>query len=552
MIILKQVALFERLDFAFDISRKVDRVEYILPDKSMQVGYAFKKAKGRVKYDEYGYCHFKNEEPYCDMVRFTASIPGVYVWRAMSGDNCSVSGEFEVVDKGALSGYVMVSDDRHYFMLNNSQSYVPIGIKIQSDNLNELKYYSDDQIGFGLRTYIRRIKHFIENGGNLICISLTDPLFNCRTEFNSVIRHEAFFNLDYVIEFCRDRNVKVKLTLDSFKSLEQTSKFAKRDCCVIKDNVTCKQIRDIIGYLNDDDYFEHWFERISPYLYRYWNETVVMAFELWDENDLIDAPIEDVLRFSKKAVERIRKISPNNLITTSLSPLNTFESINTHKEFFDGADFSFSQVRRFLNCKAALSECRNHPGIMAGDAIERTISKDKPIMLSETGAVDGYTGKPYSHYNVDYDGLLINDCTFTPFFKGAAGTGIISHLQEYVEPHKLYACFEPFSQMLHNVKIHKQRFKTLEIKRKKAYVYVLKGRTTTLIYVRSKVDTCENVLMHECKPFLIKGISLPSFSGKKAKLYPLYNDDAQKTEIVLNSKNFQLPAFRYGYFIKIR
>ena len=149
MIILKQVALFERLDFAFDPIRKVDRIEYILPDKSMQVGYAFKKAKGRVKYDDFGYCYFKNEEPYCDMVRFTAYVPGVHIWRAMSGDNCAVSGEFEVVDNSTLSGYVMVSDDRHYFMLNNSQSYVPIGIKIQSDNLSELEYYSGDPRSLG-------------------------------------------------------------------------------------------------------------------------------------------------------------------------------------------------------------------------------------------------------------------------------------------------------------------------------------------------------------------------------------------------------------------
>lgn len=546
---LTRFSVFSRINFSFDSKKNVDRIEFTLPDGSVITEQTYKQMGVLANYDKYGYYHIKTVEKIITIGKFIPTAPGRYTWLALSGKEGIESGEFEVYDDNKPAGYVLKGDDPRYFMLSSSHSFVPVGITLRAKSSD---YYSSDEISLGIREYTRRIKRFAESGGNLVCLSLTDPLFNIRTEYSSITRHEAFYNLWHVIECCRENNVKVKLTLESFKTLKNDPSFAKRDCRVIKDAQSARRIYDIKEWLNDPKCFDEWFDQIHKYLLHYKNDPVIMAFEVWDEIDLIDAPREDVLRFIKKAVEKIKEISPENMVTVGVGTLYSESDIKKQKEIFGNIDVSFLQTKRFLNHTAELSECRENLQKMSGSAIERMATKDKPLLLAETGAINPYSKKTFGLYSIDYRATILNDCAFTPFFKGAAGVGILSHVAEYIEPLNLYGCFKPFAQMLHNVKIHKQYFKPMEITRKKAKVYVLKGRSTTLIFVRAKDDEWQKLLNDPKRTGVIRGISLPSFSGKTARVYPVFSEDAKYTEIALSADTFTLPPFKYGYFIKIR
>ncbi len=548
---MERYALFSRIDLVFKQIKDIDYIEYTLPNNCIITGYAYKQVATSAKYDIYGYYHLQTVNSYFIIARFTPCLVGRYRWAAMYNGKCVDSGEFEVYDNKTPGGFVSVSDDPHYFMLSSGHSFVPIGIKLQPQKIADAEYYTSEELNFGIAPYLRRIKNFAENGGNLVNICLTDPLFNIRTEFSNVTRSEAFFNLWHVIECCRENNVKVKLTLESFKTLKNDASFAKKDCRTIKDIKTGRRILDINHWLNDDECFDAWFSEIEQYFYRYWNDPVIMAFELWEEMDLIDAPKEDIIKFSNKAIEKIKEISPQNMVTVGTSLMQSLADNKRQKEFLDAINISFLQTRRFLNRSAELAECTWSAQEMSALAVERMAVKDKPMLLSGTGAVD-INGSPFGFYSIDYHGILLNDCAFTPFFKGAAGVGILEHVAEYIEPLNLYSAYKPFADMLHNVKVHRQHFKCTEITRKKAKIYVLKGRSTTLIYVRAKDDIWRNLLHDSKEPYLIRGIKLPSFSGKTARFYPLFKDNVSSCEIKLSDSEFTLPPFRYGYFIKIR
>lgn len=548
---MERYALFSRIDLVFKQIKDIDHIEYTLPDNSTIIGYAYKQIATSAQYDVYGYYHVHTVNSFFTMARFTPCLVGHYSWAAIYDGKCVDSGEFEVYDDKTPSGFVSVSEDPRYFTLSSGHSFVPIGIKLQPEKVSDAEYYASDELNLGIAPYLRRIKNFALNGGNLVNICLTDPLFNIRTEFSTITRNEAFFNLWHVIECCRENNVRVKLTLDSFKTLKDDVLLAKKDCRTIKDAKTGRRILDITHWLNDDDCFNAWFSEIEQYFYRYSNDPVIMAFELWEEMDIIDANIQDIIKFSNKAIDRIKEISPKNMVTVGTSILCSDTDNKRQKEFLDAINVSFLQTRCFLNSSAELAECTLYPSKMTTKAVECVAVKEKPTLLSGTGAVD-IKGNPFSFYSIDYHAILLNDCAFTPFFKGAAGIGTLEHVAEYIEPLNLYGAYKPFADMLHNVKVHKQRFKYSQITRKKARVYVLKGRSTTLIYVRAKDDIWRNLLHNDKEPCLKRGIKLPSFSGKTARFYPLFKESLSPCEINLTEDTFTVPSFRYGYFIKIR
>lgn len=548
---LVECSVFSRINFSFDSKKNIDRIELTMPNGSVATEQTYAQMGVLAHYDKYGYYHIKTVDVVVTIAGFIPTMVGHYTWVALSGNKKFDSGEFKVYDDSKPAGFVMPGDDPRYFMLSSGHSFVPVGICLRAKT-DDSEYYASDEISIGIKEYTRRIRFFAANGGNMVCLSLTDPLFNIRTEFSNITRYEALYNLWHVIECCRVNNVKVKLTLESFKTLKNDPMFAKKDCRVIKDIHSTRRINDIKEWLNSEECFEQWFSQIYKYLLHYKNDPVIMAFEVWDEIDLVDAPQEDLLRFAKKAVEKIKEISPKNMVTVGMGTLYNEADVKRQKEFLDGMDISFLQTKRFLNPKAELSECTESLMVMSGTAVERMCTKNKPFMLSETGAVNPFNKRPFEFYNIDYRGIILNNCAFTPFFKGAAGVGILSHVAEYIEPLNLYGCYKPFVDMLHNIKIHKQYFKPMEIARKKVNVYVLKGRSTTLMFVRAKEDEWQKLLHDPKNARVIRGISLPSFSGKTARVYPICGEDAQYTEIDLTSDNFTLPPFKYGCFVKIR
>ncbi|MDD3867367.1 MAG: hypothetical protein PHX55_07110, partial [Eubacteriales bacterium] len=80
----------------------------------------------------------------------------------------------------------------------------------------------------------------------------------------------------------------------------------------------------------------------------------------------------------------------------------------------------FLQVHRYLDQGAPLAICHADPVAFSLDAVRRCSTGTKPLILTETGAVNDRHVGPFRFYPADHGGLIFDDVTYPPFFCGAA------------------------------------------------------------------------------------------------------------------------------------
>ncbi len=546
--------------FQFDIETEAHYMRITTPGGQVELVPTFKNFPYEIHRDDFGYTAPVSviDGKLVYEARYTAREAGIYNYDVCrSDDSVVLSGRFEAVDKG-LSGYIGVSkNDSRYFAYDDGRCFVPIGVSLEGPKMydapgNEGHYVvkGKSMRTRGIREYRRVIKRMAENGANLLKLCIASPVFEARTDMLEAYDYGAFAVLDGIIEECREKGIKVMITFDKFSALYDTPGVPPERTTARRDARFMHPVVDTLGYLKSETFCKQWLINLRGYIYRYGNDPTVFAFELWDELDRVPGmTVQDIAAFTNYVTSYIRACMPRTMVSISLSAYDS-EIKKKNQIFLHNCPISFDQVHRFFDKNAELADCGSSMQDMARTAINDLYYKKRPLLMTATGAVNAGTEQPFLYYGDDYSGIVLRDTVFTPFFAGAAGTGIMLHT-DYIDHHNLWEHFKAFSEMVNSVKVDKQRYKYEYYRRKHYTMMVMKGRTTTLVYIRNLLDNWERMLRDDHRLIMRRGIRIQTMGGSKAKAFVPPGEN-MPTELVLKNGEFWIPPFGHSVFLRIR
>jgi hypothetical protein len=145
------------------------------------------------------------------------------------------------------------------------------------------------------------------------------------------------------------------------------------------------------------------------------------------------------------------------------------------------------------------------------DAVKYLLSlgKRKPALLAEGGAVNANHSGPSSLYPLDKDGIILHDVLFAPFFSGAAGPGHSWHWDHYIGKFNHWNIFGQFSKAVEGVDPAAEGFTPEKLCRDGLRYYCLRGRRTTLVWVRDASNTWEAEFSQGLAPGVVSGRQIP-------------------------------------------
>ena len=553
----KSVTQYEIIEFEFeknedisyiDITNPVGKTFRILPFESVAVDY---------KYDDEGFESILSDNKKYQKCRYSPSTVGEYRIKAIFNNSVVQDGVFKV-SKGTNHGYIKVSEkDKRYFCYSDGTSFFPIGINMAFPGTfgisNGDEFGLSDKFKYiGMKQYERWFRECSKNGVNLVRVWLGHEYFNPETEQSGVYDYKQFAKIDKLLELSEKYNIKLKLTLEQFRTMDYERKadtlsqsddiFRKFNRVIYKGERTCKSVRE---WLNDEFWQNEWLNKINEIGKRYAYNPNIFAIELWNEMNCIG----NVTAWNKKMAECVRNIFPNHMIINSLGSYDC-KNVERYYSDFCWHLFDFKQLHSYLDQGAKLDAPTKSPI----DALQYCINAQKennmPFFVAETGAVNIRHSGPFKYYPYDHRGIIFADCVYTPVFLGCAGVGNIWHWDErYVEFKNLYPMYKPLIKLFDGVSFDSENFVSKDYSNDQAYIFILEGNNYSLGYIRNKSDNWKNVLRDLNNPTPISfDFNTDRNLGKLEKIN-IWEDDVT---ITTNFESIKICNLHYGVFVKFQ
>ena len=270
--------------------------------------------------------------------------------------------------------------------------------------------------------------------------------------------------------------------------------------------------------------------------------------ELWNEMNCVGGGYPLILEWNEKILPRVKALFTHQLVTNSLGSLDSDRSAKCYKDFcWDKTDVL--QIHRYLDQGAPYGICGESPIPSIKEAFDLMRTNERPMLLAETGAVNNCHSAEFKYYSADDRGIIFVDSVYTPIFVGSAGCGNIWHWdRRYVESKNLYRYFKPLLKLVDGVDLAAESFEPIDLSGDEAYVLVLKGRSTSLCFVRNKSDSWMNTLrdMHEPREidFDIQ------ICGENIEVIQIWDDE--RADISLENDSVRVRNMRFGALFKIK
>jgi hypothetical protein len=240
----------------------------------------------------------------------------------------------------------------------------------------------------------------------------------------------------------------------------------------------------------------------------------------------------------------------------SLGSFDRKSSFNFYEQFVTLPSNEIAQVHRYLDPGASWEICQAPMDILASNAVQelQKMVKNKPIVLSEVGAVEANHSGPSLLYQKDTLGVLLHDILFAPFFSGAAGPGQSWHWQFYIEKNNLWWHFGRFEKAIRGINPIKENFTPQFYEIDDVRLYMLKGKSNILIWGRDSKSDWATELVEGQKPEK-RNLNIPlsklliSDKQYNVKMYDPWNDMWSK--IAIENNGLTIPQFERSFVIRI-
>jgi hypothetical protein len=435
--------------------------------------------------------------------------------------------------------YVRVSPrDARYLELSSGQPYIPIGLNMIG--------------GPDVETFETWLRALADNRGNYIRVWLSNPLWDVESKQSGVYDEEKARRIDAMLALCGQLGIRVKLTMEHFRSVGGGRQaWADKP---LHNSANGGTARDIADFFNGEASRALFVRKIAWYRERYGNRPVVYGWELWNEVDAVNRAMQpdgpDVLKWTETMLGELHRAFPKNMALQSLGSFDNVKKREIYRRHSLMPGNDLAQVHRYLDLGAAWEICHQPVDLLAADAVRELLRMQpgKPVILAESGAVEPNHSGPFKLYAKDPEGTLLHDVLFAPFFAGAAGPGQIWHWDAYVAKNNLWHHFARFAEAVKDLDAPAEKLEPSMVDHPQVRIYVLSGRTQTLMWLRDKQNNWMTELRDGVAPRTLKGIRI-AVPGAEARVYDPWTD--AWTKVQADQGQVVLPAFSRSLVVRI-
>lgn len=412
-------------------------------------------------------------------------------------------------NKGEKEDYIKVSTvNPHYFEGEKGKTYIPIGLNICWER------FEKDEAKV-LASYAQRFRNLSENGGNYVRIWLSAPFFEVEHSKEKEYDERVAQRIDNLLELAKKYGIKIKFCFENFRQLtNQPAPFPSsvpfdKPIYAKENNGSLQTMEEYFCSAEGKDLF---ISRVKFVAKRYADHPAIFGWELWNEINSVNVPGDKkcLLDWTKEMLPILKSIFPNHLVMQSLGSFDNKKQIETYRLFMTLPTNEVAQVHRYLDPGASWDICHASMDTLAANSVAeiRNWITDKPVILSEVGAVKANHAGPSLLYETDTTGILLHDLLFAPYFSGAAGPGQSWHWDYYIEKNNLWWHFGRFSEAIKNTDPVKENYIPFYLQTDSIRFYGLNGETHTLIWCRDALSNWQTELEKQKSPE-IRELTLP-------------------------------------------
>ena len=440
-------------------------------------------------------------------------------------------------------GFVRASPrDARYFELSDGTPYLPIGLNMIAPPRDE-----------GLDGMARWLDALAANGGNFIRVWLGNPFFDVEHRRSGEYDEEKARRIDGMLTLCRDRGIRVKMCIESFRHFGTRSQsWSAKPLHLLANGGPARDIADFFDGRTSREQFKR---KLAWYQARYGDDPVIFGWELWNEINAVAGG--DYMAWTEGMLAELHRLFPKNLAMQSLGSFDTDGKRTPYGRLSTMPGNDVAQVHRYLDLGARLEVCKGPADVMAADAVREILAfkPGRPVLLAESGAVEPSHTGPFKLYAKDKAGILLHDVLFAAFFAGAAGPGHGWHWDHYVAANDLWWQFGRFARAVEGIDPAAEAFEPAMFDHARLRIYVLKGKHTILLWCRDKENTWMSELRDGHPPEIIadatldlsRNVSLPTRPTIRA--YDPWTDTW--TTLEPKGPRVALPAFSRSMVVRV-
>ncbi len=394
------------------------------------------------------------------------------------------------------------------------------------------------------------------NHGNFIRIWLSSPAWDVEHAKSGQFDPDRAKLISAILAAARKRGVRVKLTLEHFRSISPTPNPTRAWSNKPIHHVSLGgPARDMADFLANPVARKQFIAKLEWYRAQFGDEPAIYGWELWNEINAVGGG--DYMAWTRAMLPELHRIFPRNLCMQSLGSFDTDRVRNVYREHALIPGNDLAQVHRYLDLGASLEVCHGPVDVLAADAVREMLAANpgRPVMLAESGAVEPKHTGPFKLYSADKSGMILHDVLFAPFFAGAAGAGQCWHWDHYIDRNNLWWHFSRFATAVEGIDPSAQRPSPGMVDHPRLRIYTLYGTSTTLVWCRDSRNTWQTELADQKPPEELAGIEIDlsprlgrNFAGQ-AQAYNPWTD--RKTTIRAAGGKITLPVFSRSIVVRI-
>jgi hypothetical protein len=461
------------------------------------------------------------------------------------------------IDNHGTNQHIRISSiNKHYLQYEDGTPYIPIG-----PNICWSRTTTDPDKALAQYNYY--FEKMAENGANFTRIFLSAPLWEIEHEsFNKFDTIKANYLLDSIVNLATQHGIKLKFCLHHFRTLTESKPIFEGSVSFGRPMYHIENgglVESMDEFFNTEAGRKIFLARLHFFSQRYKDHPAVFGWELWNEINAVSISNNpaDILIWTEWMLPKAKELFPNHLIMQSMGSFDGDAKREMYQEFCKIKSNDIAQIHRYLDPGAQLDVCKGPMDILAADATRELLSynSDKPVIVSEVGAVEANHAGPSKLYELDSLGILLHDLLFAPFFCGAAAPGQSWHWHYYVDKHDLWWHFGRFSKAVKDINPISEDFKPSFYETKDIRIYSLNGKNTTLIWCRDVNSNWQTELIEIIKPNILNLTVSTEHLGvaeKKLKRVSFYDPWKDKwTSGKVSGKSILIPPFTRSIVLKI-
>jgi hypothetical protein len=445
-----------------------------------------------------------------------------------------------VLRAASSNSFVRVSPrDRRYLELSDGSPYIPVGLNL----------IAPPERG-GLPVYQDWLDKLAANGGNYVRAWLSNPFWDVEHARSGDYDAAKAQFIDAMLEMARARGIRVKMTLEHFRSVGGGSQsWADKPLHHVSHGGTAESIADFFDGEKSRAQFR---AKIAWYAERFGDRPEIYGWELWNEINAVRGG--DYLAWTEAMLSELHRRFPRNLCVQSLGSFDSPRVREVYRRHSTMPGNDLAQVHRYLDLGASLDVCKGPVDVLAADAVRELLAFDpgKPVILAESGAVEPRHSGPFQLYEMDRNGVLLHDILFAPFFAGAAGAGQIWHWDVYVAKNNLWWHFGRFQEAVKGLDPAAERFTPSMLAHDRLRVYCLAGRSHTILWCRDAENDWRRELERGDPPADLTGLSLAVPDLDRRARVSAYDPWSGKwAGVQAGSGRISLPSIRRSIVLRI-